>query len=285
MSVWRLATCPLLAIVPLLFVYSSAQGGTSSEIEITPRTVEVGINFGGADMLIEGPTVPGTEVHVKVFAQPETVKLSKKGRVMGIFWMTTERAVVEYRPAFSALFASQSMETLLSKDDQIRIAADRECIGLMSQARVTSDSADRSPLPAEQSQLYLTGLRDMYIKSGRYVPCVSCHQMRSGDGSARSAAMMPMLGTVDQEKGRWNLRFKLPPDAPLGKYTVEAYYIKKGLQSLDLQTASFEVRKTGLVAFLGTMATEHAPLYGVLMIVTAIFVGLGIGFIFPKAKH
>ncbi len=130
----------------------------------------------------------------------------------------------------------------------------------------------------------MAGLRDIYIKTGRYVPCVSCHQMRPGDGAVHSPAVRPMTGAVDLENGKWNLRFRLPPDAPLGKYTVEAYYIK-GMQASDPQTAEFEVRKAGLVEFLGTMAARDATAYGLLSIVVSVLVGLGIGFIFPRARH
>jgi len=284
MSTWRLATCPLLAVVLLLLIHSPALGSDPSQLEVTPKVVDVGLTFGGADILIEGTTLPGAQVLVKVSAQPETVKLSKKGKVMGIFWMTTERAVVENMPTFHVLSASQPVETLLSKEDQIRIGADRECTSIMSQATVTADTPERNVLPADQSAVYVAGLRDIYIKSGRYVPCVSCHQMRAGDGSANSGAAMPMAGAVRLENGKWNLRFRLPPDAPLGNYTVEAYYIK-GMQASDPQTADFEVRKAGLVEFLGTMAARNAPAYGLLTIVVAVFVGLGIGFIFPKSRH
>lgn len=259
--------------------------GSTTSLKIVPGLVGVGINFGGADVLVEGAAPPDAEVIVKISTQPTMVKLSKKGRVMGIFWMTTERAVVENMPAFYALYSSQPPETLLSKEDRIRTGVDAECVGIMSQARVTSDSGERDPLPAQQAQEYVVGLRDLYIKTGRYMPCsMSCHGASPTAAASRSTEKKLKRGAIDLADGGWDLRLRLPADAPLGAYDVTAYYVK-GSKMVSSQSGSFSVQKVGLVETLGAMATRNAPAYGALSLVVVVLVGLGIGLVFPKGKH
>ena len=268
----------------LILAPSPARAGDPSAVTATPSVVEVGISFGGADLHLEGPVPPGAQVAVKISTRPSAVKLSKKSRVMGIFWMTTERAVVENMPAFHAIYASQPVETLLSREEQIRIGADGECEGIMSQARVISDSPESAPLPPQQAREYVVGLRDMYIKSGRYVPCVSCHRTQLGTSVPHSATAAARWDAVQLGQDRWQLDLRLPSDAPLGDYDVTAYYIQAG-KVISSQSTRFSVSKSGLVEVLGSMATRNAPAYGALSLVVVVLAGLTIGFVFPKGRH
>lgn len=281
MGVLRVVACTLLSLALLPVLCLAASAGNLAPIEISPGTVGVGVNFGGADVAVRGKAPEGTQLVVKVSSQPETVRLSKKGRVMGIFWMTTERAVVENMPSFYAVYSSQPLETLLDKEEQSRIGVDTECTGLMAQARVVSDSADHGALPADQAQAYVTSLRDMYIKSGRYVPCMSCHRVQPETPAGQSAATQPAQMTVHLTRSDWSLNVKLPADTPLGEYNVTAYYIQGG-KVIDSQSATFDVEKVGIVETLGTLATQNGVVYGAMALAIVVATGLTIGFIFPK---
>jgi len=253
-------------------------------VKVSPSLVGVGVSFGGADVLVEGTAPPGTELVVKVSAQPEAVRLSKKGQILGIFWMTVERAQVEnVPPSFFAVYASRPLESLLNKEDRSRLGLDMICTGAMGHVTVTSDSPEHAVLPPDQAEVYVAGLRDVYIKDGRYMPCTACHRPASRTG-ADSPWDRPGLQTVDLKQGAWSLHVTLPADAPLGAYGVTAYYVKAG-QVVGSQTASFSVAKTGLVQSLGALAADNAPLYGAVSLLAVTAVGLIVGTIFPKSGH
>jgi len=281
MGVLRVAACALLSLTLLAVSWLPASAGDLAPIEISPSVVGVGINFGGADVVVQGKAPEGTQLVVKISSQPDTVKLSKKGRVMGIFWMTTESAVVENMPSFYAVFSSEPLETLLSREEQTRIGVDTECAGLMAQANVVGGSAKGDGLPAEEAQTYVTSLRDMYIKSGRYVTCMSCHRAQPGTVAGHSPTTQPAEMAVQLTQNDWNLRLALPADTPLGVYDVTAYYVRDG-KVVDSQSAAFSVEKVGIVETLGTMSTRNAPLYGAMALAIVVVAGLVIGAIFPK---
>jgi hypothetical protein len=275
----RVAVIGLLLGLLLLCLPLAAGAEERAPISISPSLVEVGLNFGGADVLVEGELPAGTDLIVRVATDSEVVKLSKKGKFLGIFWMTTERAVVENMPSFHAVYSSKPLESLLSKEERSRLGVDAECTEILKQAEVTSD-VDHQELSPEQAHAYAVGLRDMYIKSGRYVPCVSCHRTPSGV-SRVSYQNGPGHGMVHIDQNRWSLNLRLPQDTPLGEYDVTAFYVQGG-KVVDTQTATFGAAKTGLVRDLGTMATQNAVVYGAMSLGVVVVVGLAIGVVFPK---
>ena len=268
----------------LTLAAASARYAEAAELTVSPEIVAVGINFGGAEVAVNGRAPRDSQVIVKVCTEPSTVKLSKKGRVMGIFWMTTERAVVENMPSFYAVYSSQPVDTLLAKEEQIRLGVDAECTGIMRQATVTADSPDREPLLGAPSQEYISALRDIYIKKGTYSPCVSCHRTASAAAMPQSGPGGPEHGAIVLSNDMWQLRLMLPADTPLGRYEITAYYVA-GSRVVSTESAAFTVQKSGLVELLSNMATQNAPAYGAISLLVVVVVGLGIGFVFPRAKH
>ncbi len=267
-----------LLLAPTLPCFGQAPGVT-----VSPQTVLVDVNFVGADVAISGVAPAGAQAIVKVTAAPVTVKLAKKGPVLGLFWMTTEQALVEGMPAYFAVFSSQSVDGLLSHDEQVRLALDSNCVGLMSNAHAQAPSGSAALTPAE-ARVYVESLRDMYIKTAKYVPCQSCHRSQAQGGAPGGMTGTASGGSLALDEGRWQLRLRLPTDAPLGQYQVTAYYVQAGTV-VDTREANFDVQKTGLVATLGSLATDSAPVYAVLSLGVVMLVGLGIGAVFPKARH
>ena len=281
MRVLRLAC--LLIVVALLAAASPPCLAQGTPVQVSPTKVAVDASFSGADVAMAGTAPADAQAIVKVTAAPRDVRLSKKDRVMGLFWMTTERAVVENMPAFLALYTSQPLDTLLSEEEQIRLGVDADCVGLMNLAKAVADSANRAPVPTDQAQMYIESLRNIYIRNAKYVPCLSCHRAEPG-GAAHGPAATPPGGVLRLTQGNWDLSLHLPADAPLGDYQVTAYYVKDG-RVVATQTGSFQVAKAGLVATLGTLATENPPLYGALSLGVVILVGMGVGIIFPRGRH
>jgi hypothetical protein len=281
----------LLILAGVLFaaLLAATQGPAWADpglsVSVSPDVVDVGLNFAGDDVRIYGAIPEDADVVVKVDGPTESVKLSKKGKVLGLFWMTVDRAEVENMPALHLVHSSAEIDNILSREEQIRLGVDPMSSSAVSQARAV-DPDEGGDLPEAESSEFIAGLRDMYIREGRYASCVSCHSAptttRAGYALAGDASA-PSDGVVHVEDGEWETWVDLPSDAPLGEYTVDSYGVRDG-HVIESGSATFTVRKVGLVDSLGSMAVDNAAAYGALGLGIIIAVGMTIGFIFPKRR-
>ena len=262
--------------------WTAAWADEEPGLSVSPETVEVGINFGGADVTISGTAGEGADVVLAVDGPVDSVKMSKKGKVLGLLWMTVEQAEVQNMPAFHVVYSSTQIDELLSREEQVRLGVDPAASDILTRAEAV-DPDDESPLSEEKQAEFIAALRDKYIKDGRYAPCVSCHRAQPAEaGAAHMGAMAPSNGAIRlDEDGQWETSVSLPSDTPLGDYSVAVYYVRGG-QVVDSDSTTFNVKKVGLVDSLGTMAEDNAVLYGARSLAIAIVIGLTIGFIFPR---
>ncbi len=251
-------------------------------LSVSPETIEVGIDFSGADVSIGGTAPEGAEVIVKVDGPRDTIKMKKKGKVMGLLWMTVDQANVEDVPAFHVVQSSQQVDQLLSREDLVRLGLDPADASLVSEAKVVS-TGDGSPLSEDKASEFASALSDVYVKDGRRDPCGSYEsnvaQVSSGQVEATSSGTDG--GIVLLGGGRWATCVSLRSDTPLGDSTVQAYYVKDG-QVVGSEAATVSVKKVGVVDSLGSMAENKAPLYGAMSLAIVIVMGLVIGFVLPR---
>jgi hypothetical protein len=268
-----LAAIPLAAL--LAATWTTARADEGSELAVSPETVEIGLNYSGADVTISGTTPEGADVVLVVEGPLDSVKMKKMGKVMGLLWMTVEQAEVEDMPAFHIVGSSEPIESLLSREQQVRLGVSPECSDILDRAAAV-DPDDGSPLSEEKQTEFVTALRDKYIREGRYTPWRCYHEARAAECDTAT----PSGGIIrPDDDGHWETSISLPSDAPLGEYSVEAYYIRDG-QEVGAASTTFNVEKVGVVDALGTMAEDKAPLYGAMSLAIAIVMGLTIGFVF-----
>jgi hypothetical protein len=251
-------------------------------VSVKPDVVDVGLNFAGADVHIQGTAPQGTQVVLKVDGPSESVKLSKKGKVLGLFWMTVDRAEVEDMPAFHLVRSSDELDKILSADEQIRLGVDPMSTSIISQAQAVNPSNDAA-LSQDEAAEFIAGLRDMYIRDGQYAPCVNCHVAAPGASAGQTSMTAPSTGVIRMADGQWDTWVKLPPDAPLGEYSVTSYCVRDG-QVVSSDFHSFSVKKAGLADSLSSMARENGAVYGAMCLGIMIAAALGIGMIFPRPK-
>jgi hypothetical protein len=261
----------------LAATWTTAWAEEEPAVVVSPETVDVGLDFSGADVTISGTTPEGADVVLVVDGPLDSVKMRKKGKVMGLFWMTVEQAEVEDMPAFHIVGSSEPIESLLSREQQVRLGVSPECSDILDQAEAV-DPNDGSPLSEEKQTEFVTALRDKYIREGRYTPWRCYHETEAAECDTAA----PSGGIIrPDDDGHWETSISLPSDVPLGEYSVQAYYVRDG-QEVGAASTTFNVEKTGAVDALGTMAEDRAPLYGAMSLAIAIAIGLTIGFVFPR---
>lgn len=268
-----------IVFLTALFLTTSAvaRGEEETGLSISPETVQVGLNFAGSDVAIDGIAPAGAEIILTVDGPPDSVKMKKMGKVMGLFWMTVDQAKVQNVPSFHVVLSSKQVDELLSREEQVELGVDPAATSILSQARVVGAS-DESPLSEEKATEFASALRDMYIKDGRYAPCVSCHSVPLEDRTAHMNAMPTSNGVTCLEDGRWNTSIDLASNAALGDYSVRVYYVRDG-QVVGSDAATFSVKKVGMVDWLGSMAQDHAALYASMSLGIVIAVGMVIGYV------
>ena len=276
------ALAVILLTALLAATWSTVWADQETGLRVSPEEVDVGLNFSGTDVTISGTAPEGAEVVLMVDGPIDSVKMRKKGKVMGLFWMTVEQAEVEGMPAFHMVLSSESIDSLLSGEEQVRLGVDPASSNILEQAEAM-DPDDESPLSEEKRTEFVTGLRDKYIKDGQYTPCVSCHRAEAVPAHAADGdAATPSDGIIRvDDGGLWETSIRLSTDAPLGDYTVQAYYVRDG-REVGADSTTFTVEKVGIVESLGTMAEDNAVVYAAMSLAIAIAIGLTIGFLFPR---
>jgi hypothetical protein len=270
------ATIVLLAAL-FLTTSAVARGEEATSLSISPETVQVGLNFAGSDVAINGTAPADAEIILTVDGPPDSVKMKKMGKVMGLFWMTVDQAKVQNFPCFHVVLSSRQVDELLSREQQVELGVDPGATAILSEARVVGAS-DGSPLSEEKATEFALALRDTYIKDGRYAPCVSCHSVPLQDRTAHMNAMPTSNGVTRLDGDRWNTSIDLASDAALGDYSVRVYYVKDG-QVVGSDAATFNVEKVGVVGWLGSMAQDHAAAYASMSLGIVIAVGMVIGYV------
>ncbi len=253
-----------------------ARAGAEASLSVSPETVKVGLNFGGADVSIYGSAPGGAEIVVVVDGPADSVKISKKGRVMGLVWMTVDQAKVKNVPTIHVIQSSKPVDVLLGREAQVRLGVDPAATSIMDEAQAV-DTAEGSPLTEEKAMEFVSALRDMYIRDGRYTPWVCYHEVEAAECDATPSGGIIRL----DDGGDWETFMSLPSDAPLGDYSVQAYYVRNG-EVVGSDATTFNVEKVGVVDSLGTMSKDNAPLYGAMSLAIAVAMGLTIGFVFPR---
>ncbi len=265
------------AVVSLLLAGSAtvAWADEDTGVTVSPETVSIGLDFSGADVAISGTTPEEADVVVVVDGPHDSVKMRKKGKVMGLFWMTVDQAEVEDMPAFHMVLSSEPIEHILSRELQVTLGVDPETSNILEQAQAINPD-DESPVSGDKQTEFVTALRDMYITDGRYTPWRCYHEAEAADCDAAA----PAGATIrPDDEGRWETVLSLPSDAPLGDYTVQAHYVRDG-EVVMSETTTFGVEKVGAVDTLGSMAKDNAALYAAMSLAIAIVMGLTIGFVF-----
>lgn len=262
-SLLLFAPLVLLAAAPVYADQGSATAPATLSVRASPPTVAIDLNYGGSRVELDGVRPEGAHIALTVASPDTATHVSKKGKVFGFVWMTTERVTIDHLPTLYVISSSAPLEELLPAADLAQLGLDPSFAALLKRASVARDGYDGGSLSGLPAREYVLGLRDIRIGQSLY----AVHE-----------------GEVALHGTDWTTSVALPAEAPPGKYEVTAYAIVDQ-KVVGQATGSFSVEKTGMVSLLGTMARDNASAYGTLAIVAVVGIGLGVGRLLGGGGH
>jgi uncharacterized membrane protein YfcA len=225
-------------------------------IWVRPEKINIGANYSGADIRIEGIASPGSQV-VVVARGPDTAEVfERKGRA-GPIWITTGKVHVAGVPSLFIRYATEPAEGFLPREEIERFQLDPAAI--RRQMRM-------APPDPEQDRL-----RDDYMRLK-----VNQRVYRVIDGGLS-------MGTPGQSGVPFSVAFHWPRKAPPATYQLQVHECRGG-RVVATATVPLEVAKIGFPAAVAGLAATRAPLYGVAAILVAVLAGFGIDFLAARLR-
>jgi len=256
MSNTKKACLLITALIFVLICAIPAFGNTAPTV--SPKQINIGLNFKGADLTVSGNVPEGADVYIKVVSPNDSVlELNKKGRVGGM-WMNVENTEVSNVPKLYQIVASQKVTELPRElQEQLGLTRDFELIYQNALVEKKSDKGNIQ-LSGQEAKTFVSSLIGIYQKSGLY--------------AVKEDA-------VKIENGKYQATIKLPPNLPQETCKVTVYIIKGG-NVLESSTVPFEVNPVGITNWLNREAIFDGPTYGMIAVLIALFFGTGIAFLF-----
>ncbi len=239
----------MLLICISIGMMTSARGEELA-VATSIEQVEMTIRYHGQELQIFGEVQPGADVLVKVISPPETDRVAKKGKVLGLFWMNVKQAEIRNVPGFYMEISSTTLDRLSARV-QKRVKID-------GKYRFVREMAEVVPAD-EDAEFFLDG----FIRAKEHQKLYDHREEE-----------------IDIIKGRlFRTTIRLPSRAPVGEYRLEVSTVK-GNRVVGHGVATLRVEQTGLQQWITRMAQQHAALYGSMAVLLAVAAGIGVGFIF-----
>lgn len=242
----------LLAVL-MLAAPATAAGPMESGMQVTPDRVDVNLFFGGSMIRVDGWVPQGCDAVVIWQGAEKEIHLKKKGKVGGVLWMNVGEVSFEHVPSVYTL-------------DSSRPVADLAPAGVLEKLGVGYKAIEAASLAG-------SGDRDEAALFGELIKLKEEEKLFHVDESG--------VELTPQANGpsKFTASFWLPPDTPIGTYTVRLLSFRDG-QGAEIAENTIEVRRTGVVALTTTLAHRHGLLYGILAVIIALVAGLLTGMIF-----
>lgn len=228
-------------------------------LSLVPDHIDVGTFYRGAKIHVSA-NVPNCDGAVIILqAGHENVTLNRKGRVAGI-WLNVAQVEVSNVPNVYILAASDKLENICSPEVQKQLGLGVEY--LRGQMKFTCEK----PLSGTEFDEFLK----LKTSGGTYNVDINIKLKDSGPGRQEVSAILPVPATV-----------------PPGTYNVLLYCFVDG-KPVQRGTAELTIRRVGLAHLMADMAYNKSALYGVMAIVVAMLVGIGMGIVFnsrPGSGH
>ncbi|OPX19788.1 MAG: hypothetical protein BZ151_07415 [Desulfobacca sp. 4484_104] len=261
-------TLTLLVALWLVGLYSGqAQAQTPEAMQKVltaahKNLIEIDLSYRGDRIYFFGvQPVPNTDLVIKLTAQKsETIKLSIKGKV-GPFWMAVKQYEVTGAPFVYKIHTQKPLSQIISPATAQELELGYASIRHQMKMHLLRGKAS----PDDQDTLF-NGLIKLKEKLNLYNIVEDPKRLQVTEGQL------------------FKHYFKFPPAASEGKYLVESFCFDKG-ELVGYGKDVIEIKKVGIENWL-TSTSQNSPLFfGIMAVIVALVVGLGVGMIFKKGGH
>jgi uncharacterized protein (TIGR02186 family) len=221
-------------------------------LTVSDQNIRVTCRYCGELVRVSGLVSPKCEVVVKLTSPRESATFSRMGKV-GPFWLSTGRVYFDNVPWMYKEKCSRPLQQILSAAEQIRY------------------------------HLGLRGLRaSVKVRNNVVHPRLYVNELIAVREASR---LYSLAETGVYRRGRhFSTTFFWPPGAPSGRYEIEAMAVSNQ-RVTAIQTASIEIHKVGLEAFIGNFARSNGVLYGLFAVVLAVVVGYSMSLLFALFRR
>jgi uncharacterized protein (TIGR02186 family) len=254
-----ISACLVLALAAGSSVPAQTPDDSLVNVTLVPDHVDVGTFYRGAKVQVSANVARCDGAVLILQAGNRSVTLNRKGRVAGV-WLNVAQVKVSNVPDVYILAASDRLEDICSPEVRQQLGLGLDF--LRGQMKFTCEK----PLTGSEFDEFLK----LKSSSGTYNTDVTIKLAPAGAGRQEVSAVLPIPATI-------------PPQT----YNVLLYCFIDG-KPVERGVGTLIIERVGLARFMANLAHEKAALYGVLAIVVAMVVGIGMGVIFssmPKAGH
>lgn len=246
-----LSALGFLAVLWAGLTCSPVRAAALPPFALSPQHVAISALYDGQDLTVTGEAPAGSQVVVRLAGEPRSFDMKRKGRVLGLLWMNTEK--VTFSEAPSVFLVAASPETPAASLAALGVP------GLSGKITVASQEPDKAALVTE------------FLK------------YQQAEKLYRENAGQVTLGPDAGQRRPFTAVLHLPSRLSPGAYAVEVLALQDGAVAAR-GDVSLQASFVGAPAFLADMAFGHGALYGILASIIAILGGLVIGQLFRGAK-
>ena len=228
--------------------FAPPQEAPGSNLVVEPAEVRAGMFYSGATIRVTADVQSGLGVSLSLVGEEGPLELKRKGKVLGLIWMSVGEVTFDPMPHVYLLASSSELADLADAATLSSAGVGYEA--LKARARPGDSFLFQEAIRFKESE----GLYGVLEGGVRLEPI--------GDGLVRAEA-----------------EFVLPAKAPIGKYRILLHGFAPEGATLLAQD-QVEVVKTGSAAFISDLAETHGLAYGVFAVGIAIGVGLITGILF-----
>jgi len=215
-----------------------------------PPLIEINLVYDNQNILVFGSMIEPANIVLRVSSRDKPLMVHRRKNMYG-FWVADYGWEINDTSAFYGVYSSGSLNKLLS--EEIRQAHDFVLVrGRALPARFTVQD--------DKYEFYQGLLRQRQLQN----------------------LWQQDEGGVVVDNHLFRARLTIPPQAPEGDYTVEAFLIDDGGFLLSKGSFIFEVRRGGLNRTLYLLAKENGLLYGLVGVAFCFLLGLLVAFAFHR---
>lgn len=240
-----------LPFLLLSWLAPAAAADAPSQVQVTPRVLELGTFYGGAKVHVAGIAAADSKVIIVVRGPSTAEVFNKLGRV-GPIWVSTGKVTISGVPALLLIFSSAPVNACLNPAAIDHYELDPK--SLKTHMQIETKAPEHN------------GIADDFL-------AFQAHQKKY-----RFNSVSVQMGALTERGLPYSLDFDMPKAAGPGKYQVNVLECRDGnvVNKADVDLPLVEV---GFPALIARLARARASLYGIMAVIIAMAAGFGIDFL------